>query len=265
MLLKMRNLSEYDISSLRYITSAGAALPIEHSRKLQKLMPHVRIFSMYGLTECIRVSYLSPDELDRIPASVGKAMSNCEVFIVDQEGNEVSTGQTGELVIRGSNVMQGYWKDPDLTSKTYRDRRYPAERVLYSGDYFRKDDSGFLYFLGRKDDMIKSRGERISAKEIENIICALDGVAEASVIGVPDDILGQAVKAFIVAVPSHELTEKKVMKYCLANMETFMVPKYVDFVTELPVTTNGKIDKKRLKSMEAKPVWDTKERSLQKC
>lgn len=265
MLLKMHNLSEYDISSLRYITSAGAALPVEHINSLQKLMPNIRIFSMYGLTECIRVSYLSPDELERRPTSVGKAMPNCEVFIVDQEGNEVSTGQTGELVIRGSNVMQGYWKDLDLTSKTYRDRRYPAERVLFSGDYFRKDDSGFLYFLGRKDEMIKSRGERISAREVESIICALDGVAEASVIGVPDDILGQAVKAYIVAVPSYELTEKEVMKYCAANMETFMVPKYVEFVTELPVTANGKIDKKQLKSMEAKQVWESKERSLQKC
>ena len=265
MLLKMCNLSEYDVSSLRYITNAGAALPVEHIRSLQKLMPHVKIFSMYGLTECIRVSYLSPDELERRPASVGKAMPNCEVFIVDKDGNEVSTGQWGELVVRGSNVMQGYWKDPELTSKIYRDGWYPAERVLYSGDYFRKDDSGFLYFLGRQDDMIKSRGERIIAREIESILCAFDGVAEASVVGVPDDILGQAVKAYIVAVPSHKLAEKEVLRYCAANMETFMVPKYITFVDKLPVTTNGKIDKKKLKSMEAKPAWEPKEHSLQKC
>jgi long-chain acyl-CoA synthetase len=265
MLLKMHNLNEYDISSLRYITNAGAALPVEHIRSLQKFMPHVRIFSMYGLTECIRVSYLSPDELETRPDSVGKAMPNCEVFIVDRDGNEVSAGRPGELVVRGSNVMQGYWKDPDLTSKTYRNGRYPAERLLYSGDYFRKDDCDFLYFLGRQDDMIKSRGERIITREIENILCAFDGVAEASVIGVPDDILGQAVKAYIVAVPSRKLTEKEVMKYCAANMETFMVPKYIEFVDKLPVTANGKIDKKRLKSMEAKPLWEPKERSLQKC
>jgi amino acid adenylation domain-containing protein len=265
MLLKMCNPGEYDISSLRYLTSAGAALPVEHIRSLQKLMPHIRIFSMYGLTECIRVSYLSPDELGTKPASVGKAMPNCEVFIVDRDGSEVTSGRTGELVIRGSNVTQGYWKDPDLTSKTYRHSRYPAERVLYSGDYFRKDDSGFLYFLGRQDDMIKSRGERINAGEIENTLCALDGVAEAGVIGVPDVILGQAVKAYVIVVPSCGLTEKEVMKYCVANMETFMVPKYIEFVDKLPVTANGKIDKKKLKSMEAKPVWESKEHSLQKC
>jgi len=264
MLLKMRDLSGYDLSSLRYITNAGAALPVEHIRSLQKLLPHVRIFSMFGLTECIRVCYLPPEELGKRPSSVGKAMPNCEVFIVDQDGNEVAVGQTGELVIRGSNVMQGYWKDPDLTSKTFRDRRYPGERVLYSGDYFRKDDSGFLYFLGRKDDMIKSRGERISAREVENIICAMDGVAEASVIGVPDEILGQAVKAYVVPVPSYKLTEKEIMKYCAANMETFVVPKYIEFVDELPVTANGKIDKRQLKGMEAGQTCEPKERSLQK-
>jgi len=264
MLLKMRDLSGYDLSSLRYITNAGAALPVEHIRSLQKLLPHVRIFSMFGLTECIRVCYLPPEELDKRPSSVGKAMPNCEVFIVDQDGNEVTAGQTGELVIRGSNVMQGYWKDPDLTSKTYRDRRYPGEREIYSGDYFRKDDSGFLYFLGRKDDMIKSRGERISAREVENIICAMDGVAEASVIGVPDEILGQAVKAYVVPVPSYKLTEKEIMKYCAANMETFVVPKYIEFVDELPVTANGKIDKRQLKGMEAGQTCEPKERSLQK-
>jgi len=264
MLLKIRNLSEYDINSLRYITSAGAALPVEHICSLQKLMPHVMIFSMYGLTECIRVCYLPPNELERRPASVGKAMPNCEVFIVDQDGNEVTAGRTGELVIRGSNIMQGYWKDPKLTSKAYRDGWYPAERMLYSGDYFRKDDSGFLYFQGRKDDMIKSRGERISAREIENTLCAMDGVVETCVIGVPDDILGQAVKAYVVAMPSYELTEKEVMKYCAANMEIFMVPKYIEFVDRLPVTANGKIDKKQLKGMEAKPVWEPKEHSLQK-
>lgn len=264
MLLKMRDLSEYDIGSLRYITNAGAALPVEHIRFLEKFLANVRIISMYGLTECIRVSYLPPEELDVRPASVGKAMPNCEVFIIDPEGNEVAAGQAGELVIRGSNVMQGYWKDHDLTSKTYRDRRYPAERVLYSGDYFRKDDDGFLYFLGRKDDMIKSRGERISAREIENILCGLDGIAQVSVIGVPDSILGQAVKAYVVLMPYYQLTEKDIMKYCAANMEAFMVPKYVEFVDELPVTDNGKIDKKQLKSIEAKSVCDAKKHSLQK-
>jgi acyl-coenzyme A synthetase/AMP-(fatty) acid ligase len=261
----MRDLDRYDLSTFRYITNTGAALPVEHIRRLKSMLPDVKIFSMFGLTECKRVCYLPPEELETRPSSVGKAMPNCEVFLVDQNDNNVTAEQTGELVIRGSNVMQGYWKDPDLTARTYRNQQYPAERALYSGDYFRKDDSGFLYFLGRKDDMIKSKGERISAREIENILCTLDGVAEAGVIGVPDGIIGQAVKAYIVPAQSCKLTEKEIMRYCAANMETFMIPKYVEFVDKLPVTANGKIDKKQLKSMEVKQIWEPKEHSLQRC
>ena len=265
MLLKMQDLKKYDLSTLRYITNTGAALPVEHIRRLQSLMPQTKLISMFGLTECKRVCYLPPEELEVRPSSVGKAMPNCEVFVVDENGKEVASGQRGELIIRGSNVMQGYWKDPDMTAKTYRNRRYPGERTLYSGDTFRRDDAGFLYFLGRKDDMIKSKGERVSAKEVENIICALDGVAEVCVIGVPDEILGQTIKAFIVTAPEHELTDKDVLRYCAANMETFMVPKYVEFMEELPKTPNGKIDKKQLKNMEVKQTWGSKERSLQRC
>jgi acyl-coenzyme A synthetase/AMP-(fatty) acid ligase len=234
------------------MTSAGAALPAEHIRKLRESFPSVMIFSMYGLTECIRVCYLSPEQLDQKPLSVGKAMPNCEVFVVDEHGNEVAPGQTGELIVRGSNVMQGYWKDPELTAKTYRNGRYPGERLLYSGDHFRKDDQGFLYFLGRKDDMIKSKGERISARELENNICGMNGVLEVAVIGVPDEILGQAIKAFIVPIPEVNLDERQVLKYCTENMETFMVPKFVEFMDSLPKTPNGKIDKRQLKERELK-------------
>ncbi|MHC4519876.1 MAG: class I adenylate-forming enzyme family protein, partial [Planctomycetota bacterium] len=198
MLLKMRDLGGYDLRCLRYITNTGAALPVQHIRSLQQLLPHVKLFSMFGLTECKRVGYLEPEELARRPGSVGKAMPNCEVAVVDDQGNSVPPGEVGELVIRGSNVMQGYWRDPGMTAKAYRAGAYPASRWLYSGDYFRMDDEGFLYFLGRKDDMIKTRGERVSPKEVENAICELDDVAEAAVVPVPDDILGQAIKVFVV-------------------------------------------------------------------
>jgi long-chain acyl-CoA synthetase len=250
MLLGLQDLGKYDFSTLRYLTNTGAALPVEHIRRLRRLFSHVTLISMFGLTECKRVCYLPPEELDRKPSSVGKAMPNCEVFVVDENGNEAAPGETGELVVRGSNVMQGYWKDPELTAKTYRNGRYPSERMLHSGDYFRRDEQGFLYFLGRRDDMIKSKGERISAKEVENTICCLQGIAEAAVIGVPDEILGQAIKVFIVPVRGVTLTEKQVMKYCAENMETFMVPKYVEFLDSLPKTPNGKIDKKQLKNRE---------------
>jgi len=256
MLLKLQDLRKYDFSTLRYMTNTGAALPVEHIRRLRDMFPQVTMISMFGLTECKRVSYLPPEELDRIPSSVGKAMPNCEIFVVDEDGREVAPGQTGELVVRGSNVMQGYWADPELTAKTYRDGKYPSGRLLHSGDYFRRDEQGFLYFLGRKDDMIKSKGERISAKEVENNISSMEGVAEVAVIGLPDEILGQAIKAYIVPAPAVELTQKQVLRYCAGNMETFMVPKYIEFMNSLPRTPNGKRDKKLLKAKEESNIRD---------
>ena len=248
MMLKMQNIHEYDFSTLRYITSAGAALPVKHLRSLRKLVLQAKIFNMYGLTECVRVSYLVGQELDKRPSSVGIVMPDCEVFIVDEAGNEVAPGEIGELVVKGSNVAQGYWNAPDLTGKVFKNGLYPVGRILYTGDYFKRDAEGFLYFLGRKDDMINSSAERISPKEVENIIQNLDGVAEVAVVGVPDEILGQAIKAFIVPSDGTQLAERQILSYCATNMETFMVPKYVEFVGELPKTPNGKVDKKALRA-----------------
>jgi len=247
MILKLQNLEKYDFGSLRYITNTGAALPVEHIRKLRSLFPDVKIYSMFGLTECKRVCYLPPEELDKKPSSVGKAMPNCEVFIVDEAGNEVKPCVEGELVIRGSNVMRGYWNAPELSAKYFRPGRFPGEMLLYSGDYFKKDENGYLYFIGRKDDMIKSKGERLSAKEIENTIYQFDGVSEVAVFGVPDEIFGQAIKAVIVTEISSQISEKDILKFCTENLEPFAIPKYIEFVDELPKTTHGKIDKKSLK------------------
>jgi long-chain acyl-CoA synthetase len=247
LLLRLRDFKKYDFSSLRYITNTAAALPVEHIYKLRSLLPHVRLYSMYGLTECKRVSYLPPEELERRASSVGKAMPNCEVFIVNERGIEVSPGEIGELVIRGANVMCGYWNSPELTAKTFRQGRHPGERLLYSGDFFKRDEEGFLYFIGRKDDIIKTRGERVSPKEVENVLCEMEEITEAAVVGVPDEILGQAIKAFVVFAPGAHLTGKEIRKYCATHLESFMVPKYVEFVKELPTTPNGKIDKKVLK------------------
>ncbi|MGQ9638326.1 MAG: class I adenylate-forming enzyme family protein [Thermodesulfobacteriota bacterium] len=247
-LLGLKNLEKYDLRSLRYITNTGAALPVDHIRRLRVLFPWVKIFSMYGLTECKRVSYLPPEELDRKPGSVGKAIPNCEVFILDEEGKEVGPGEVGELVVRGANVMQGYWKAPELTEKVFRPGRYPGERFLYSGDLFKKDEEGYLYFVGRRDDLIKSRGERVSPREVENVLCSMPGIIEAAVIGVPDEILGQAIKAFVVCEPSNSISVKEIMKYCADNLEIFMRPKYVEILPQLPRTPNGKVDKKALRN-----------------
>lgn len=248
MMMNLKNLKKYYFQSLRYMTNTGAALPEKYLLSFIRQFPSIRFYSMFGLTECKRVSYLPPDELKRRPTSVGKAMPNCEVFMVNEAGNKVKTGKVGELIIRGSNVMRGYWNAPELTEKFFKPGRFPGEIELHSGDFFKTDKAGYLYFLGRKDDMIKSRGERISAKEVENVLHEIEGVVEAAVIGVPDEVLGQAIRVFL-AVNDNNLDKNKILAYCSKNMEFFMVPKYVAFLKKLPKTSNGKIDRKALKAL----------------
>lgn len=247
MLLKMQSIDRYDLSSLRYVTNTAAALPVDHIQRLRALLPHARLYSMYGLTECKRVCYLPPEELDRRPSSVGKAMPNTEVLIVNEAGEEVLPGVVGELVVRGAHVMRGYWNAPELTAATFRTGRFPGEIHLYTGDLFRKDEEGFLYFVGRKDDMIKCKGERVSPREVENTLFKLDGVAEVAVIGIPDEVFGHVIKAFVVRRKASSLNERDVLRHCAANLEALMVPKSIEFLEDLPKTTNGKIDKTKLK------------------
>ena len=240
------DLSSYDLSSLRYMTNTAAALPPAHILRIRDTFPKVTLFSMYGLTETKRTLYLPPDQLDKRPDSVGIAIPGTEVWIEDEEGNRLGGGQTGELVVRGRHVMRGYWGDPKLSENRYRPGRVAGERYCYTGDLFRMDDEGFFYFVARKDDIIKSRGEKVAPKEVENILYKLEGVQEAAVIGVPDPMLGQAVKVFIVS-SNPAMTESDVMRHCRAHLEDFMMPKYVEFTAELPKTSSGKIKKTDLK------------------
>ncbi|MGE5411345.1 MAG: class I adenylate-forming enzyme family protein, partial [Clostridiales bacterium] len=247
LILKLHGLEKLSLSPLRYITNAGAALPVEHVKRLRALLPHVKIYSMYGCAECLRVSYLSPDEIDDRPSSVGKAIPNCEVFILDENGVPVKQGETGELVVRGSHVMRGYWKSPELTEKVFGSGIMQGEILLHTGDYFKQDSEGYLYFVCRKDDMIKTSGKKVSPKEVENVLYCINGVIEASVIGVQDEILGQAVKAFIVLMDGTDLRKNDILKYCSERLEKHMVPKYIEIIDRLPKTLNGKIDKLTLK------------------
>jgi long-chain acyl-CoA synthetase len=251
MMLRIENIATYDFTTLRYMTSASAALPVPHLMRLRQLIPHARFYNMYGLTECVRVCFLAGEELDQRPASVGRPMPNCEVSVVDEDGKEVRPGEVGELIIRGANVMQGYWNDPEMTARVYRPGPYPAWRWLHSGDYFRRDEEGFLHFVGRKDDMIKTRGERVSPKEVEDTICELEAVAETAAIGVLDEILGQAIKVFVVT-RGPGLDEKAILKHCASRLSPFMVPKYVVFVPAIPKTGHGKISRRELQASEEK-------------
>ena len=203
-ILRLDDPAGYDLSNLRYVTNTGAALSEVHVRRFRSLFPSVAFFSMFGLSECKRVSYLPPGEIDRLLPSVGKAIPNSEVRLVDEQGREVLPGIVGELIVRGSNVMQGYWQDPDGSREVFRPGAYPSDRWLHSGDYFYSDPEGNLYFTGRRDDMIKCRGERISPREIESALLKTEGILEAAVKGVPDEIDGQAIAAFVVVSPESE-------------------------------------------------------------
>jgi long-chain acyl-CoA synthetase len=247
LLCRLKNLGQRDFSNLRYITSTGQSLPEKHIARLQSIFPKVKIFSMYGLTECKRVSYLSPEELSRRPGSVGKAMPNTEVFIVDELGKEIQEpGMPGELVVRGANVMQGYWNLPEATTQALRPGRYPLEKVLYTGDLFKKDTEGYLYFLGRKDDIVKTAGHMVSPREVENVLCEMRGVVEAAVIGVQDEILGQAIKAFVHVSDESPIGEKEVLGFCKQYLEDYALPKYITFCGALPKNDSGKVQKKDL-------------------
>ena len=250
-LLQMEELKNHNFEHLRYISNTAAALPPIHITRLREIFPKAKIYSMYGLTECKRVTYLPPDQIDIRPTSVGKGMPNEEVYIVDEKGNKVGPNVIGELVVRGSNVMKGYWEMPEETAKRLKPGRYPGEMVLYTGDLFKMDKEGYLYFVGRKDDIIKSRGEKVSPKEIENILYEIEGVIEAAVIGVPDDILGQAIKAFVVLKNGATMTEKDVQRFCAKRLEDFMVPKHIEFKSELLKTSTGKITKTALREKES--------------
>ncbi|NNM64008.1 MAG: AMP-binding protein [Burkholderiales bacterium] len=243
LLTALNNLADFDLSRLRLITNTAAALPESHIRRMRELFPRAKLYSMYGLTECKRVTYLPPEQLDIRPTSVGRGMPNEEVWLVDDAGRRLPNGSTGELVIRGSHVMRGYWNKPAETAERLRPGPLSGELVLYSGDVFRTDAEGWLYFVGRKDDIIKSRGEKVSPREVENVLYELPGVLEVAVVGVNDALLGQAVKAFVVLAPGRAYTERDVIKHCHARLENFMVPKSVEFATSLPRTDTGKIRK----------------------
>lgn len=250
LLLTLRNLKGSDFPYLRYMTNTGQVLPPSHISRLRNIFPDVKIFSMYGLTECKRVSYLPPDEIDRKPASVGRAIPNTEVYIVDEKGQEIKEPfTTGQLVVRGSHVMRGYWGLPEKTADSLRPGKYPGERVLYTGDLFQMDEEGFLYFLGRRDDMFKSGGQFVSPREVENTLHSCDGVSEAAVIGIDDEILGQAVAAFIVNAQEKNISAEDIKKYCSEHLEKHLVPKYVYFCESLPRSSNGKVQKTALKEM----------------
>ena len=229
------------------VTNTAAALPPEYVPLLQQIFPNALIYKMYGLTECKRVSYLEPEELERYPNSVGKAIPGTEVFLLDDNLQPVPPHQPGTLYVRGAHVMQGYWNKPAETQKMLVAGLYLDEKVLCAQDQFVMDDDGYLYFRGRVDDIIKSRGEKVSPVEVENVLYSMAGIREAAVIGVPDLIEGETIKAFVALDAGLSIDPKKIRQYCIANLENFMVPREVVILESLPKTDSNKISKKDLR------------------
>jgi amino acid adenylation domain-containing protein len=241
-MLARLQLVRWELASIRMVTSTAAALGLAQIRWLQDSFPQAQIFSMYGLTECKRCTYLPPADLARKPGSVGIAIPGNELWLVDERDRVLGPNEVGELVVRGPTVMVGYWRRPEATAR--RLRLVAGERVLYTGDLCRMDEEGYLYFVSRKDDVIKSRGEKVAPAEVEAVLRSLPGVLEAAVIGVPDELLGQAIRAFVTVHASADVPALR--RACRERLEPFMVPREIVVVPELPRSANGKIAKAAL-------------------
>lgn len=242
-----------DAQSLRYITNSGGAMPRATLAHLRSALPDTQIFLMYGLTEAFRSTYLPPGEVDKRPDSMGKAIPNAEVMVLREDGSHCAPGEPGELVHRGPLVSLGYWNDADKTAACFRPLTPRQsgltipELAVWSGDTVRMDDEGYLYFIGRRDDMIKTSGYRVSPTEVEEVIYATEKVAEAAAFGVPHPTLGQAI--VVVAVPrtGFALDRDVLQSACKQHLPAFMQPALIELrQTSLPRNPNGKIDRKML-------------------
>ncbi|WP_444995959.1 acyl-CoA ligase (AMP-forming), exosortase A system-associated [Aliikangiella sp. IMCC44359] len=237
---------------LRYITNSGGAMPQATLKKLMQQLPHTQPFLMYGLTEAFRSTYLDPKEILKRPTSMGKAIPDAEILIINEQGNECLPGEEGELVHRGPHVSLGYWNAPEKTAERFKPlptqitQGLIEEIAVWSGDTVKKDADGFLYFIGRKDDMIKSSGYRISPSEIEDCLYQHPDINEVAAIGIKHPTLGQAVVLVVVPSQQESFNETELMKYCQKQLPNFMQPKAIKLKTMLPRNSNGKINRKKL-------------------
>ncbi len=243
---------EEAVKSLRYIATTGGRMPVPVTRKFRKILPESDIYLMYGLTEAFRSTYLPPSEVDRIPSSMGKAIPNAEILVVREDGTSCDVGEEGELVHRGALVGLGYWNDTARTNERYKPVPGQVaglpnpEIAVWSGDWVKKDADGYLYFVGRRDEMIKTSGFRTSPTELEEIIYASGLVDEIAAIGIDHEQLGQAI--WIVASVKGEgsLDIEGIIAYCRAEMPSYMVPHRVIEWKQLPKNANGKVDRKTI-------------------
>ena len=248
---------------LRYFANTGGKMPVPLLQRLRNLFPEAKPYLMYGLTEAFRSTYLPPEEVDRRPDSIGKAIPNAEILVVNDDGALCRPDEPGELVHRGALVALGYWNDPEKTSTRFRPVPNQIEELphdelaVWSGDTVRMDDEGFLYFIGRKDDMIKTSGYRVSPAEVEEAGYESGLASEVAAIGVPDERLGQAIVVAAVWNGDGEPDTKKLVDHFKASLPAFMVPASIVWHAALPRSANGKIDRPLLATTLRSQAEDT--------
>ncbi|MFH1641732.1 MAG: class I adenylate-forming enzyme family protein [Nanoarchaeota archaeon] len=241
-LLKKSAIRKYKFPELRYVTQAGGSMPFPLIQEFLGILPDVKFYVMYGQTEATaRLSYLDYKFLDKKKGSIGKAIPGVKLEVLTECGKKTNPGETGEIVAKGENIMLGYWKSPEETEIVLK------KEGLFTGDLAKFDEDGFLYLVSRKKYMIKSGANRISPFEIEEVVCQLPEVKECAAIGIPDEILGEAIALFIVA--DSVIKEQELMLFCKQNLAVYKLPKRIEFISELPKTASGKIKREELKKL----------------
>lgn len=240
-------------ASLRYLASTGGKMPRATVEKLRCQLPQTRIFVMYGMTETHRSTYLPPEELDRRPDSMGRAIPNADILVVGEDGRLCGPGEEGELVHRGPLIALGYWNDAQRTAERFRPapagapQRDPSEIAVWSGDVVRMDEDGYLYFVGRRDEMIKTSGIRVGPAEIEEVIYASGLVRDAVCLGIPHPTLGQGIVVIASPPDAGVLDTKRILAECRRQLPNFMIPHAIVERVALPLNTHGKFDRSALR------------------
>jgi amino acid adenylation domain-containing protein len=257
LLATYKKLDGHDLSSLRLILFAGELFPLKYLRRLKEAIPGAKFCNMYGQTEANSSTYFWVDQLPldaKASLPIGRALPNFEVFALDETGKQVRTpGQEGELYVRAATVARGYWDEAEKTEKSFvkNPLRPDQNEIVYkTGDLVRLDSDGNYVFLGRRDHMIKSRGYRIEIEEIEAVLCSHQEIKSAVVIPIPDELIGYRISAIVVPLAAGKIEKEEILQYCAKQLPKYMIPEIVEFRAFLPVTSSGKVDRKKLSDTE---------------
>ena len=237
--------ADLDFSALRYVSTTGGPVTAKILDQLRKTFPVTDIVLMYGLTEAFRSSWLQPDQVAIRPTSIGKAIPEVELYVLDEKGQDCAPDVPGQLVHRGGCVAKGYWNAPEATAERFRQiDRFPNETVVFSGDLVRRDEEGYLYFLGRMDSMIKTHGFRVSPTEIEEHARRFEGLFDAVAFGIDNPEIGQDIAVVYTTTDRTPLASDALTEHFRAGMPHHMVPRWFVHLEAFPATgSGGKVDR----------------------